>query len=171
MLPLSRNLTVGVDTPVPSGLLNDLQDAVISAKHGQLSLLIWGSAFHGKDVVYDESVGDGALVNTAAGIRHASAPIPLAAGTKIVSVQFFYNPAGHGVTITPAVMQKRLSTGADVFAWNGAGDNTGSAIESQTVAVNHTMLDTDAYIVDFLFADNTPGSPLGIGAKVIYERP
>lgn len=84
MLPESPNRTYGTDTPVHPGDLNDIQDAIVGAKHGEKTLVIPGSDGKANSLI---TIAPQEHTITTTGAIGVSYGIQLAVGDRIKSVK------------------------------------------------------------------------------------
>jgi hypothetical protein len=137
-LPISRNTDYTAASPIKSVDLNDLQDALIGAKHGPISIIIPAAGWQ------QQSGGGGVLGDgqwTFSAVTSLVADLPrLPVGTVITSIVWGYNRGGGG-NVTRKMRKRNVVTGAapaDAFA-APAADNTGAAWETQTDAPAYTV--------------------------------
>lgn len=162
-LPDSRNTTYTTVDPVRSNDLNDIQDCIIGAKHPDLEI-----AYHASDFQPDGATAaldqNGYWLPSGVGFQYA--PIKLPVGTRILAAIFYYNVGGAGAC-TPKIRRLQLSTGtiSDVVA--GVRDTTGAAIETQTLAANHTVVTGYAY---FLEMKHENAANKHYGVILTYDR-
>ena len=85
MLPLSRNTTYTPASPVKSADLNDVQDMIIGAKHGSITM--------GIDPCGGQAHGANADLNTSkvtwSGVDTWETPLLLPAGTRLTEIKAF----------------------------------------------------------------------------------
>lgn len=166
-LPTSRDQTVTNASPVPSALLNNLQDQIIGNKHPQLELDI--DASKGRpDNNAGGSYNPNGYWSTFVGAGTVRIPIEVPVGKRIVSVECFYSINGTGAGLTPRLRRQNHAAGTITSVVSGANDNTGGAgvIESQVLSANHTVLTGEAYFVEFTVAN---ANHRAYGIKVLFD--
>jgi hypothetical protein len=137
-LPISRNTDYTAASPIKSVDLNDLQDAVIAAQHGSITVPIPAAGWQPR-AGGGGNLGDGKWTFSSATVLVAALP-RLPVGTVIEQVVYGYNRGGAG-TVTCQARKRNIVTGT-VTALIGtlpAGDTTGSAHETHTDALNYTV--------------------------------
>lgn len=94
--------------------------------------------------------------------------VPLPVGKRILSYQQFYNVNSTGASITPKLRRMTIGTGAKNDVAAGVGDNTGAAVESQTIAASHTVLSGEGYFIEVSVSN---AAHQVYGAIVLYDDP
>jgi hypothetical protein len=149
--------------PLPSSVINALQDMIIGAKHPELEV-----AIHAADFQVDGTSGtldqNGYWLPSALGYQYA--PLRLSVGTRINSVTFYYNVAGAGA-VTPKVRRMQLSTGTISDVTAGVRDTTGVAIETQVLAPAHVVVTGYVY---FLEVKHENAANKNYGAVMKFDR-
>ena len=141
-LPTSRNTSYTASAPVKSADLNDLQDAIVAAWHGDVSLWLPAPLWQ------VETGGSGGHVDgtyTFGGATTIVCPLVLPVGTFIDAIDWHYNRNSAG-TVTTSLRRRNIVTGAaaaDVGAANA--DSTGAALEVFNQDPNHTIETDYAY--------------------------
>jgi hypothetical protein len=167
-LPLTRNRTYAAGSQVFSADLNAIQDQIIAlntAAHGTRTLGIPSSGF---------SIGtNGTTLNFISGLTTITsatdqlyAPIPLAAGSRILAVRFFVTMSA-GTTVNGSVsLSKRTTVGQTSIA--GAA-TSGTGLQTITLAsVNHTLTTGGAYDVHITNGDSSMSIHY---VEIDYDRP
>jgi hypothetical protein len=133
-LPTSRTITLGPSDPVPSALLDELQDVVISFGNelqGTKKLSVSQFAFHpmaGTTITRDTSGG----VSFSGG-QGVVAPVPFLVGWTLTKVTFQFEDSATGPTQLLAKVQSRDDTGAvNTIALSGLSAGSGA---NQSVAL------------------------------------
>mgnify|MGYP007122138818 CR=1 FL=1 len=137
-------------------------------KHGDRTIFIGPGEFHheaGTDMEYETQ---GGYLYNASAVGYAAASVPLPAACRIKTAQFFYNPNGGG-SITPSVTRVTPGTGgAGTSIVAGSADSTGTAIESQTLTVSHTISSSEYPLLRY----HVSGAANRIhGVLLTYDRP
>lgn len=94
--------------------------------------------------------------------------IPLITGKRILNWIQYYNINGTAATLSGQLRRINLATGVITDVASLVNDNTGTGIESQNIAVNHTMLSGEAYYIS-ITAQN-PGHRVH-GATILFDDP
>lgn len=136
-LPASRNTTYSPSDPVKSADLNAIQDQIVGAKHPALSIALGAAAFLPK-AGGNASLGDGQWTFGAVSTLQGSASARIPVGTRITTIEWFYNRGGAG-NITVNLRKRNLRTGAAAADIATNTDNTGAALEAFLMTVNYTV--------------------------------
>lgn len=107
-LPTSRDLTINPTDPIPSSLLNKLQDCTVGMKFPLHDRPIGPASWQVK-AGGNASLGDGQW--TFGALSQLVAPLELPYGTTIATVLFAYNRGGAG-NITLKLRKRNIATGA-----------------------------------------------------------
>ena len=95
--------------------------------------------------------------------------VPLPVGKRILTYQQFYNVNSTGAAITPKLRRMTIGTGTINNVAAGSADNTGAAVESQTLSgINHTVLSGEGYFIEV--SVSTANHQVW-GAIVTYDDP
>lgn len=163
MLPLSRNTTYTTSSPPKSVDLNDIQDCIVGAKHGDRELIIPAHT------AYPD--GSWALVQ-GFGLQAAGSttmlyfPIALAVGSRIKSATFYYHRIGG--TLTFAVWRGALATADDTpLASTSVATGVGLA-SAPLAAIDHTMLTGNVY---YATTESGAAGDTFYAVSVIYDHP
>jgi hypothetical protein len=147
-LPLHRDVTLDDASPVPSALLNKLQDCIVGRKHGSIRWQIGGGAFNLASVTVTGGLlnqgglwtfsGAATLYAGLAGPRYG-----VIEGTKITSLTWAYNRGGAG-TLQLSLYKRNIltnvSTPVDVATIStGTGYETKTSLPNYTVEANHEV--------------------------------
>lgn len=117
-LPTGRSITLNPGDPVPSALLNELQDQIIGAKFGEIGPTLSGSDFQlvqGTGVVSDGtwtfSVVPAKII---CGLKVPSRNTGVVVNPTIVASFFGFNTGGAG-TVTYKIRGRNIATNAAAF--------------------------------------------------------
>jgi hypothetical protein len=144
-LPISRNTTYGPGSPVKSSDLNDIQDAIVGAKYGDLPWTT--SAIKGADYgaawTYDNATAR--FKSTGAGSRLVT--LDLNVGDHLTGLEF--QVSGDGVADVTAFVFFINAAGALTNIGTLAVANPG-ALAVQSIAVTETELTANgSFLVEF----------------------
>jgi hypothetical protein len=151
-LPTTRNITIAPSDPIPSVLLNALQDSIIGFKHPELIESYHAAAFMPAHGVGNASFNGG--IWTTSTTEQFLCAIPYPVGTRITQVSATYRVGvTAGATVSFLLQRRNLATPTavvDTIA-NIAADSTDNASGETTViaAINHTMLSNYAYFLQY----------------------
>lgn len=149
-LPDSRNTTYAAGSEVKSADLNDIQDQIIALDNVQEKVIIAPGHFINEpgdlaDIQQTQiKLGDGI------GATRVSAPIPVRVGNVIKSALAYVQANGGADAVTVNI--DRVPR-AGVVITNVATANSAAAGEIALAAINHTVLEDNAYTVSI---DNNP---------------
>lgn len=148
-LPLNRTASLGPDDPVPSALLNEIQDMIELGAHGPKFIVLGGESFSLRLGTGTEVDGHWTFSAVPAVLR---CNLPLPAGATVTSL-FTWASAGGAGTITSKFRRKNLfGTGGPPLVPGAASDIASDA-------------KTGTYGASILIAD--PGTPYVVPAVTI----
>lgn len=165
-LPSSRNYTV-VDgtTPVLASLLNDLQDAIIGGKHGDLSLIIHPSELRSA-TAYSEDYTE------IAGSLTATVGIPVIPGQRLKSITVArWGPASadHDMTVK---LRKTTAAGAGSYLVNAADNNLANAWADGTFNIDPDYVVAAGEMFQLQFVTPAQASNIRIGSiRILRDKP
>lgn len=174
-LPTSRTLTLVSSDPIPSALLNELQDQHVGSKHPNRPLFIGGA-----DWVVDAGtatrVGNVWTFPTT-GTNRLVACLKLWPGTRISNLLWSYNRNSNNVSgeFDISLARRSFGDGGATTATVTSGvvsSGTGFTTRDSTVdgGIPHTILDGFYYLLSFTSTTAFSGAPSFDGVKVAFDR-
>lgn len=163
-LPLVRDLTINPTDPVPSSLLNKLQDMVIGAKFGPTPVSLGGSAFQVIGAATPLLNAGGLWTFSAAGLL--SSGLRLAEGTKITALTWAYNRGGAG-TMQLRLYKRNILGGGAAVSLDLTTINAGTGYTTTTKNPNYTV--EVGYEVSLVADCDNAAHQFG-GAAIVIER-
>lgn len=150
-LPNSRDLTLDGSTPIPSSLINKLQDCVVGGKHPEFEHGMHGSGFQPTGA----STYNGSLWNVAAGGDTFYMPIDVRVGDTITHVQGGYLRGTVASQISTALVRKPLNGGAAATIASVLDNTADGAFHVADVAnINHVVESGYGYALYVTFDAN-----------------
>ena len=172
MLPTTRDATIDGSSPIPSSLLNKLQDLFVGDKHVEreipLSAPDWSplpadtSTYEGSDW----TVGSGGGAGT--GTFFCNVPIPV--GHRITQVSFAY-PRGTAGTITMVLQKRTLLSGSptDVATFVDS-THDGASVQHVISGINEVAVTGEAYYLKIAFSGCTGITSRFMGGSFYYDN-
>ena len=166
-LPVNRNVTFSPSDPIPSVLLNALQDSLIGFKHPELIEYYAAAAFAAFGTA---NLSGGFWTSSSANQFYC--PLPYPVGCRITQMSAAYRVGVTAGASCQLFLRRRNyatpTVAPDIIATMAADTTDNAAGESSTVAaINHTIV--AGYLYDLQFTVNTTGSIL-YGANVGRDR-
>lgn len=170
-LPLSRNRTYSPGDPIRSSDLNDIQDQIIGAKHGELELMIAAAAAQPGDVATNPTFDTSGRYWEHAGSNNAVyTALPLAPGDIIRRWEVW----GRENTSTYSALLLRITMATGAQATIGSKvSGTGVGVITSVVAgpdadgLPYTVLDDECIVMQVSLAGT--GNRY-YGMKLTYDR-
>jgi len=160
-LPASRDLTINPADPIPSAVINKLQDCVVAQKHPAQPRTLGPSSWHPK-VPGSATLGAGEwTINNTTMVGDLDW-IPV--GDRIVNANWSYNPGG--VSLDMSLRRRKLDGTAEETLFSFT-DSTGSAVEQSLQAYNHTVVAGYSYYLQAI--GNAAGGQKLLGATVTTD--
>jgi hypothetical protein len=170
-LPISRNTTYSASTEVKSADLNDLQDMIVSGRHGEYEVFLPSSYGMSEE---DTSLNDiGVWTNSANAIARVYFPIVIPVGAVITQVKTYF---GHVVGATAinvvstllyrAVPGDTRVTIATVTQLTASGNNYTSTVYSGTT----TTVTGRVYEIEVDKSDAAASTLTWYGASYKYRK-
>lgn len=134
-LPFSRNITLSPSDPVPSSLLNDLQDSIVGSKHANHEIPIAACDFT-PESGSSANLGSNGQWSFSA-VSTLVAPCRVRAQERINSILFEYNRGGAGTIVVSLV--KRIAGSGVVTVVSTASITTGTGLATTTITPNYQV--------------------------------
>jgi hypothetical protein len=134
-LPTTRDITLSPDDPVPSALLNTLQDQIIGGKHPIFEIPIAACDF-APEAGSSASLGNGQW--TFGAVSVVAAACRVRAGAKIVQAVVEVNRGGAG-TIIFSLLRRANGSGVAV-AIGTVSLTTGTGLATMSLSANYQVL-------------------------------
>ena len=170
-LPFSRTVTLNPSDPVPSSLLDELQDKIISGSYNDQELIIGHDAF-----VLDSGSGTktGDEWTLSGGSGFIQAPLRLPVGTLVKSGTFSTRTVTIGVSASVSVMTKTYGSGGayagiSTSSINSSGAYTTTALGLASGVSTFTILSNTLYVLRMTLGGS--GDLRLEGARLIINRP
>jgi hypothetical protein len=167
VLPSSRNRDYDTGVPVHPGDLNDLQDAVVDGKHGELELVLPGLWKSNGSTTLTYFTGPIRTEVTSNGAVFLE--IPTIVGQRITSVQFSMRGDGAADVVAAEVWKTTAAGASASIGSHAAINNEPAAWSTKTIDVTDTTLLTGESLC-VQVAMNATGIALG-NLRVFYSKP
>jgi hypothetical protein len=165
VLPLSRNRTYDTSTPVHPGDINDVQDAIIAAKHGELEIPIAAIEFVASVPANVSPGADGSLLTSGAVTLYKSVQLPV--GVRVKSFRVTANGNGT-VDITTAQVWRRNAPAVSVSLGSTAINNVGASVETTIDLTDYTLVSGDVIVIQLTI--NATGCTID-RATLVIDKP
>ena len=142
-LPTARSLTLAATDPVPSALLNEVQDQFVGAKHPQLEVPVPACEWQ---LESGGAASLGAGIWTFGAASNISAPIRAPIGTRIVTANIDCDRGGSG-SITFYLLERIGAAAATIVTSVAITTGTGRSVIPFAVPCNKLMVSGSQYFL------------------------